>query len=68
MSYWILETANYCSDFYDFLIDQTSKGEIINIDETPVQVFNEENKKNTTKSYMWVLCGISYGRLRIFYY
>src|SRR5574343_556703 len=27
---------------------------VIHADETPVQVLNEKNRKNTTKSFMWV--------------
>jgi transposase len=32
-------------------------GKLINIDETPVQVLNEPDKSNQSKSYMWIFRG-----------
>lgn len=38
----------------DKLHEELLKEHYLHEDETPVQVLNEEGKKNTTKSYMWV--------------
>jgi len=36
------------------LREELLKDKYLHADETPVQVLNEKDKKNTTKSYMWV--------------
>jgi hypothetical protein len=36
------------------LREELLKDKYLHADETPVQVLNEDDKKNTTKSYMWV--------------
>ena len=44
---------------------------VIHADETPVQVLNEKNRKNTTKSYMWVFTNGEYEtdqQIRIYEY
>ena len=42
-------------------------GEIINIDETPVQVLNEAGRKNTDESYMWCFRGGPPGKVVIIF-
>ena len=69
MSSWILAAAAACLPLRDRLYQQLRSGPTINIDETPTQVLGEENRKNTTKSYMWVACGGEPGRsVRLFTY
>jgi transposase len=41
----------------DLLVKDIRGGPILNCDESPLQVFKEPGRKNTTKSYMWVFCG-----------
>ena len=36
----------------------------VSADETPVQVLNEQNRKNTTKSFMWVYTNGEYEQLK----
>ena len=44
---------------------------VIHVDKTPVQVLNKKNRKNTTKSYMWVFINGEYEpdhQIRIYEY
>ena len=57
MSNWALQAAEKCEPLIDLCLAKLHKGDIINMDETPVQVLKEPGRKNTTKSYMWVAKG-----------
>ena len=57
MSSWVLRTAKACEPLIELLGQEIRSGPIINMDETPVQVLKEPGRKNTTKSYMWVMRG-----------
>lgn len=57
MSRWILEAADACAPLLERLYQHLRSGPTINLDETPVQVLREKDRKNTTKSYMWVARG-----------
>jgi transposase len=54
---WAQKVADALELLLDFLKKEILTGPLIQIDETPTQVLNEPNKKNTTKSYMWVFRG-----------
>lgn len=55
LSNWIIKTSEeWLIPVVDKLREELLKDKYLHADETPVQVFNEEGKKNTTKSYMWV--------------
>ena len=54
---WAQKVADALEIFLDFLKKEILSGPLIQIDETSTQVLNEPNKKNTTKSYMWVFRG-----------
>ncbi|MFZ7131281.1 MAG: IS66 family transposase [Eubacteriales bacterium] len=55
LSNWIIKTSEeWLSPVVEKLQEELLKGKYLHSDETPVQVLNEEGKKNTTKSYMWV--------------
>jgi len=54
MSNWAMLAAEQCRPIVDLLYEHLRSAEIINLDETPVQVLKEPGRKNTTKSYMWV--------------
>ncbi len=62
MSAWILEAARACTPLLDRLSFHLRSGPAINMDETPVQVLNQQGKENTAKSYMWVARGGLPGR------
>lgn len=57
MSNWALLAAGACEPLLDRLHAALLAGDIINMDETPLQVLKEPGRKNTTKSYMWVTRG-----------
>lgn len=57
MCSWARKVAESCDILLMMLKKEILSGPLINIDETPTQVFNEPNKSNTTKSYMWVFRG-----------
>jgi hypothetical protein len=41
----------------DLLRAEIRSGPLINVDESPLQVLNEADRSNTSKSYMWVYRG-----------
>lgn len=57
MCNWARKVAESCEILLMMLKQEILSGPLINIDETPTQVLNEPNRKNTTKSYMWVFRG-----------
>jgi len=55
LSNWIIKTSEeWLYPVAEKLREELLKDNYLHADETPVQVLNEDNKKNTTKSYMWV--------------
>lgn len=68
---WILKTSEeWLSQIVSRLHEKLLKDNYLHADETPIQVMNEADKKNTTKSYMWVYTtsGHSDKQIRIFQY
>jgi len=57
MSFWIITVFERFSRMRDILLRDIRGGPVIGIDETPVQVHNEPDRKDTTKSFMWVARG-----------
>jgi len=57
MANWIITAARTVRPVFDLMISRLRRGEIINMDETPVTVMGEEGKANTAKSYMWLMRG-----------
>jgi transposase len=57
MAKWMVQAARRCAGLVDLLRGEIRSGPLINIDESPLQVLNEEGRKNTSKSYMWVYRG-----------
>lgn len=71
LSNWILKTSEeWLNKLVLRLHDELLKDNYLHADETPIQVMNEEGKKNTTKSYMWVYTTGSHSdkQIRIFEY
>lgn len=59
MSNWILTSyRDWFSPVVGLLHKKLLEQQYLHIDETPVQVMNEPDRKNTTDSYMWVYCSI----------
>jgi len=57
LSRWVLEVGDRCSPIIERLERYLLSGPMIGMDETPVQVHKEMNRKDTTTSYMWVARG-----------
>ena len=71
LSNWIVKTSEeWLSPVVAYMYRELLKEKYLHADETPVQVLREPNKKNTTKSYMWVLANQSYSDhpMRVFHY
>lgn len=54
---WLMKTAEQCEPLWNALAEHIVSNDYIQADESPVQVFNEINRKNEQKSYMWVYRG-----------
>jgi len=57
MSAWMLLAAHACKMLMDMMIEELRYGDILNMDETTVQVLREPERENTAKSFMWVARG-----------
>lgn len=57
MAGWMIKTFEKAIPLLQLCHQEIRSGPLINIDETPLQVLNEPNRANTTKSYMWVFRG-----------
>jgi transposase len=54
MGYWIIKSFENCLPLYDVFVKELFSSTYLQVDETTVQVMNEEGRKNTSKSYIWV--------------
>jgi len=54
MAKWIIEASKKITPIYNFLQEMLLLRDYLQMDETTIQVLNEEDKKATSKSYMWV--------------
>ena len=54
---WMIRAAEAVSPILEILRDRVRAGPLLQVDETTVQVLEEEGRKNTTQSYMWVHWG-----------
>ncbi len=55
LSNWIIKTSEeWLNPVVEKLREELLKDKYLHADETPVQLLNEEGKKNTTKLYVWV--------------
>lgn len=57
MSNWTIAVSAKLEAFMNLLKTELLSGPYLHSDETFFQVMDEEGKKNTTKSYMWVITG-----------
>lgn len=51
---WIMSSAEVCMPMREALIATLTASGYVQADETPVQVMDEPNRKNTSTSYMWL--------------
>lgn len=54
---WVVAAADVCMPMRDAIISALRESNYLQADETPLQVMNEPNRKNTSTSYMWVYRG-----------
>lgn len=57
MSNWTIRAAKAMSPLITKFRDLIRAGPVVNMDETPVQVLDEPDRANTTKSFMWLARG-----------
>jgi transposase len=57
MARWAIQVAEKMKPMWKMLLDELKNGGYLQMDETPLQVMNEDDKSNTSKSYMWVIRG-----------
>lgn len=61
--------AEKCRVVYDMMLDKIRSSEVINMDETRVQVLKEDGKTAESLSYMWVMkAGKENKKLTVFHY
>ena len=53
---WIMRAYEKCLPLKNVLIQGLLSSDYLQVDETTLQVMNEIGKKNTSKSYMWLVC------------
>ena len=54
---WAIKVADRSEPLLELLNKEIRSGPLINIDETTLQVMNEPERSNKTKSYMWIFRG-----------
>jgi len=57
MSNWLIKVAALCQPLLPLMQQEIRSGPLINADESSFQVMKEPNRKNTSKSYIWVFRG-----------
>lgn len=54
---WVMRAAEACEPLIEHLKSHVKSGNVINADETTLQVLKEKGKKAQSKSYMWLFVG-----------
>lgn len=67
MCNWAIDVHDRVRPLLEILKQDLLAGPLIGADETTLQVLREPGRKNTTKSYMWLLCGGPPGRPVLYY-
>jgi transposase len=57
MASWIKQVAMACECLVELFLQDIRSGSVAAMDETPIQVLKESGRKNTQKSYMWLIRG-----------
>lgn len=54
---WTIQLGEKLAGLHNLLREEILSSEIINMDETTIQVLKEKGKKPESKSFIWVMCG-----------
>ncbi len=57
LAFWMIQVGKALAPLIALLEDALLSGKVIHMDETPVQVLNEPDRKAQSQSYMWVRMG-----------
>ena len=68
MCRWIVSAGELLFPLYDEILFQIQSGDVINMDETRLQVLNEPGRANTQMSQLWHMAGGRDGPCRYFSY
>ena len=68
MSRWIVSAGEILFPLYDEILFQIQSGDVINMDETRLQVLNEPGRANTQISQLWHMAGGRDGPCRYYGY
>ena len=64
---WAVKAADACEPLIERLKSHIKSGNIINADETTLQVLKEDGKKAQSKSYMWLFVGGPPGKQAVYF-
>ena len=68
LSNWVINVAEKIQPVINLIQDYLLECSYIGMDETPIQVLKEENRKPQTQSYIWVIRGGPPGKTAFLYY
>lgn len=69
MCNWTMLAAEKCADILDLLWEEIMEADLMQMDETSVQVLKEPGREASSKSYMWVNVGyVKDGTIILFHY
>jgi transposase len=57
LAFWMIQVGKALGPIIALLEQALLSGDVIHMDETPIQVLNEPDKRATSQSYMWVRMG-----------
>lgn len=64
---WAIKATDACAPLLEHLKTHIKSGNVINADETTLQVLKEEGKKAQSKSYMWLFVGGPPGKQAVYF-
>lgn len=67
MSNWTVKAHEVLKPMENLMREMVKQGNFLQMDETPIQVLKEKDKKETSKSYMWLTRGGPSGKTVILY-
>lgn len=69
LSGWVLKSAELLNPLWGLMLDALRHSEIVQADETPLQVLKEPGRSAAQKSYMWLFqCGPPGSRIILYHY
>jgi transposase len=67
MCNWAMKVAEACAPLIELLREEVIAGQLVNCDETRLQVLDEPGRAATDESYMWVFVGGPAGRKAVLF-